>query len=217
MESVSLASNSLGSPAVALHETIFIYIFIASLIMAKFPSSFLQLFKGFSQLPILSHRCPFAKWFQLLVSCRAAGKDRNSSAFFTPGSEAGERGGQRVVKDKKLHLFEFNWKTQTQNAIFAKAKRNGKQGEAAEGTEGRKPINRSKLQLPEGGGGWGVAREWGKQNIVKQSWRKTSRAKLLARPQKSDKDDGKNQQTGNNRKSTTSPPSLSALPALARG
>lgn len=55
-------------------------------------------------------------------------------------------GGQRVVKDKKLHLFEFNWKTQTQNAIFAKAKRNGKQGAEAEGAEGRKPINRSKLQ-----------------------------------------------------------------------
>lgn len=53
---------------------------------------------------------------------------------------------QRVVKDKKLHLFEFNWKTQTENAIFAKAKRNGKQVEEA---EGRKPINRSKLQLAE--------------------------------------------------------------------
>lgn len=64
-----------------------------------------------------------------------------------------------MVKDKKLHLFEFNWKTQTQNAIFAKAKRNGKQGEAA---EGRKPINRSKLQQPEGGGVGVVAREWGK-------------------------------------------------------
>lgn len=131
-----------------------------------------------------------------------------------------------MVKDKKLHLFEFNWKTQTQNAIFAKAKRNGKQGEAAEaaeGAEGRKPINRSKLQQPEVGGGlvlWQESEQ--KQNIVKQSWRKTSRAKLLARPQKSDKDDGKNQQTGNNRKSTTLPPSFSALPvaslpSLARG
>lgn len=111
-----------------------------------------------------------------------------------------------MVKDKKLHLFEFNWKTQTQNAIFAKAKRNGKQGEAAEGAEGRKPINRSKLQQPEGEGVGEWQESGEKQNIVKQSWRKTSRAKLLARPQKSDKDDGKNQQTGNNRKSTTLPP-----------
>lgn len=57
----------------------------------------------------------------------------------------------------------------------------------------------------------GGEESWGsgeKQNIVKQSWRKTSRAKQqLARPQKSDKDDGKNQQTGNNRKSPGTPPS----------
>lgn len=124
---------------------------------------------------------------------------------------------QRVVKDKKLHLFEFNWKTQTENAIFAKAKRNGKQVEEA---EGRKPINRSKLQPAErqkedrGEESWGSGE---KQNIVKQSWRKTSRAKQLARPQKSDKDDGKNQQTGNNRKSPGSAPSPSTLLCDASG
>lgn len=124
-----------------------------------------------------------------------------------------------MVKDKKLHLFEFNWKTQTENAIFAKAKRNGKQVEEA---EGRKPINRSKLQpaerqKEEGGGGEESCGSGEKQNIVKQSWRKTSRAKQLARPQKSDKDDGKNQQTGNNRKSPGTAPSPSTLLCDASG
>lgn len=90
-------------------------------------------------------------------------------------SRGGVEGGlrevleQRVVKDKKLHLFEFNWKTQTENAIFAKAKRNGKQVE--EEAEGRKPINRSKLQPAEreeqegGGGRERKAGEVGKNRI----------------------------------------------------
>lgn len=153
---------------------------------------------------------------------------RDREEFYNPyrsgraGAEC-SRGGvrevleQRVVKDKRLHLFEFNWKTQTENAIFAKAKRNGKQVEEA---EGRKPINRSKLQPAErqkedrGEASWGSGE---KQNIVKQSWRKTSRAKQLARPQKSDKDDGKNQQTGNNRKSPGTTPSPSSLLCDASG
>lgn len=70
-ESASLASNSLGSPAVALHETIFIYIFIASLIMAKFPSSFLQLFKGFSPVANSFASMSFRK--VISVACQLQG------------------------------------------------------------------------------------------------------------------------------------------------
>lgn len=76
---------------------------------------------------------------------------------------------QRVVKDKKLHLFEFNWKTQTQNAIFAKAKRNGKQVEA----EGRKAINRSKLQPVERSEGRARRRGNGGAREREREWEKT--------------------------------------------
>lgn len=84
MESASLATNSLGSPAVALHETIFIYIFIASLIMAKFPSSFLQLFKGFSPVANSFASMSFRKVISVACQLQGCRKDRNSSAFFTP-------------------------------------------------------------------------------------------------------------------------------------